>query len=190
MPVVVLHVPGLWHHPIKPIAHSVPERADGELESVPAILVGVDFVVAAVAASAREEAELGQKQNARMNFARGSVPCVMCDHCPSSEGEGREGDNREDAHTESHRGHAHDAAEVAPEHHFLQVADVGLALILFQLVAKAFHVGGKSIVVVRRQPLVVFGLGGGGVGNAHGCSLEDDMKNVRVMVRALVGAVV
>ena len=57
---------GIGHHPIEPIAQTVPEAADGEFESVPPLLVGVDPVVSAVAG-------------------------VVRDHGPAGEGEGGEG---------------------------------------------------------------------------------------------------
>mmetsp|Transcript_8610 Transcript_8610/g.19350 ORF Transcript_8610/g.19350 Transcript_8610/m.19350 type:complete len:220 (+) Transcript_8610:535-1194(+) len=64
MTVVVLDIPRLWHHPIEPIAHAVPQTTNGELEPIPPILVRVDLVISAMAR-------------------------VVCDHGPASEGKCR-----------------------------------------------------------------------------------------------------
>ena len=143
----MLHIPSLRHHPIEPIAHPGPQRPHGEPKSIPAILIRVDLIVP-------------------------PVTRVMSHHGPPSEREGAQRHNGDQMHTVAHGEHAHDAAQIAPQHHFAQVADVGFALVGLELFAQAFHVQGEGVVIVGGDPFVVrgqFGRDGIGVGGTtHG----------------------
>lgn len=146
----MLHIPRLRHHPIEPIAHPGPQGPHGESKSIPAILIRVNLIVP-------------------------PVTRVVSHHRPPREREGAQRHDGHQVHSVAHGEHAHDAAQIAPQHHFAQVADVGLALVGFQLFAQALHVEGEGVVIVRGDPLVVGGQlrgdGGGVGGTAHGCCL-------------------
>ena len=63
MTVIMLHVPGLGHHPVEPVIESAPEGTDCELEPMPAFFIGMALVITSMAR-------------------------VMSDHGPSGEGPG------------------------------------------------------------------------------------------------------
>jgi len=129
--IVMFHVPSLGHHPVEPITQAVPQPPDGEFESIPPVLVGMALIVATMAG-------------------------VMRNHGPSGEGEGGEGKDGEESHSESHGEHSDDSADVGPEDHFVEVADVCIALVSLEFFAEFLHVGGEGIVVVAFDPLVAF----------------------------------
>jgi hypothetical protein len=129
--IVVFHIPSLGHHPIEPITQAVPQPPNGEFESIPPVLVGMALVVATMAG-------------------------VVRNHGPSGEGKGGQGNDREESHSESHGEHSDGSAEVGPEDHLVEVADVCIALIFLEFFSEFLHVGSEGIVVVGFDPLVAF----------------------------------
>jgi len=130
--IVMFHVPSLWHHPIEPITHAVPQSTHCEFESIPPVLVGMALVIAAMTG-------------------------VMRNHGPSGEGEGGQRNNGKESHSESHSEHSDGSADVGPEDHFVEMADVCISLVSVQLFSEFLHVSSEGIVVVGFDPLVAFG---------------------------------
>jgi hypothetical protein len=132
MTVVVFHIPSLGHHPIKPITHAPPGTTHSELEPIPTTLVGVAFIIP-------------------------TMTSVVCNHCPSGEGKGRQRHNGDDANTKSHGEQSNQSAHVTPHDHFVEVTNVSVALVLFEFISEFFHVGGECVEVEGFDPLVGLG---------------------------------
>jgi hypothetical protein len=143
MTVVMFDIPRLGHHPIEPIAHTLPSSTNGELEPIPTTLVGVAFIIP-------------------------PMTSVVRNHCPPGKGKCRQRHNGDDANTESHGKHSHQSAHVTPHDHFLEVSNVSVALVLFEFISELFHVGGEAVEVEGFDPLIGLGeLGSRVFGDAH-----------------------
>jgi hypothetical protein len=82
---------------------------------------------------------------------------VMSNHGPSSEGEGGQSHDGEESHSESHGENSYGSADVGPEDHLVEVADVCMALVSLEFFAEFLHVSSEGVVVVGFDPLVAFG---------------------------------
>jgi len=129
MTVVVLNIPCLWHHPIKPVTETAPTRSDSEPEAVPP-LVGVEFVISAMAG-------------------------VMCDHSPSRERETAKKEDAHRVHTYAHGEQSHDSAQVRPQHHLLEMGYIGISLLLLELVPECLNLLRKLLYIEGLDPLVL-----------------------------------
>ena len=114
----------------EPIANATPSAADGKLEAVPTSLVGVAAIVSTVAG-------------------------VVGNHGPPGEGPGGQGKDRDEVHAQSHGQNANGRAGVGPADHLVEMADVGLSLLLLELVAQSLDVGRKGCNVEVLDPLVL-----------------------------------
>mmetsp|Transcript_21555 Transcript_21555/g.27201 ORF Transcript_21555/g.27201 Transcript_21555/m.27201 type:complete len:119 (-) Transcript_21555:113-469(-) len=107
MTIVVFYVPGLWHHPIKPVRDTAPEGSNGELKSVPSALIWVALVVPTMAS-------------------------VMGNHGPSGKGPCGEGHNTDEVYTETHGEKTNRCTEVRPSYNFVQMTYIVFSLLLLQ----------------------------------------------------------
>jgi len=131
----VFNIPCLRHHPIKPITQSVPEAINGEFESIPSFLVGVALVVS-------------------------TVTRVVSNHGPSSEGEGGQGENGNNVHTEAHGEHADKTTGVGPHDHLLEMTDIGRPLVppkFFSKLLQSAVKASKSKVFSHSSDFASFG---------------------------------
>mmetsp|Transcript_7581 Transcript_7581/g.17711 ORF Transcript_7581/g.17711 Transcript_7581/m.17711 type:complete len:282 (-) Transcript_7581:124-969(-) len=151
MAVVVFDIPCLGHHPVEPVAHAAPGPAEGKLEPIPPLLVGVDPVVSAVARVVRHHGPPGERERAQRK-------------------------DREEVDAVSHRGEPDKGTHVAPHDHLLQVGDIGGALLLLELIAELLDIGGECVVVEGLDPLVAaseLGFRAGGLGRDAHCRVEE-----------------
>ena len=131
MTVVVLDIPGLWHHPIKPVEHTIPETSSGKLESIPAVLVRMALVISAVT-SIEKANELKLASHTIITTSGSKDLRVMSNHCPASEGERRQGQDGDDVHTKSHGELTYYSTGITPHDHLIKMLYISRALILLQ----------------------------------------------------------
>mmetsp|Transcript_25621 Transcript_25621/g.71599 ORF Transcript_25621/g.71599 Transcript_25621/m.71599 type:complete len:375 (-) Transcript_25621:155-1279(-) len=137
---VVLDVPGLGHHPVKPVIPAPPQGGQRELEARPAALaLRVALLVAAVAG-------------------------VVGDHGPSGKDVQRDADDGKDVDGEAHGHEAEGRAHVGPHDHAVQVGHVLRPLRVLELLAQGADLLVEAVVVEVLDPFVVLFLHQLGVG--------------------------
>ena len=129
MTIVMFHIPSFWHHPIKPISEPTPERSNGELESMPAFLIGVHPIIS-------------------------TVTGMVGDHGPSGEGPGGQGNNGDKVDAHSHGKHSHGGTHVGPSDDFIEVADIIFSLLLFESFSQFLDFFGERFDIKGWNPFV------------------------------------
>ena len=114
----------------EPITNTTPSTANGKLETVPPPLVGVASIVSPVTG-------------------------VMGDHRPPGEGPGTQSKDGDDVHAKAHGEEANGGAGIGPGDHLVEMTDIGLALVLLELVAEGLDVGREGLEVKVLDPLVL-----------------------------------
>ena len=84
-----------------------------------------------------------------------TVAGVMSNHGPTGEGPRAESDDTNKVDAEAHGKDTNGSTGVGPANHLVEVTNVGIALLLLQLVAEGLDVGRKGYDVEVLDPLVL-----------------------------------
>lgn len=114
----------------EPIADAAPSAADGKLEAVPPSLIGVAAIVSTVAG-------------------------VVGDHGPPGEGPGGQGEDGDEVDAQTHGQQTNGGTGVGPADHLVEMTDIGLSLLLLELLAEGLDVGREGDDVEVLDPLVL-----------------------------------
>ena len=90
-----------------------------------------------------------------MDAVVSSVAGVVGDHGPPSEGPGGQGEDGDEVYAQPHGQKADGRAGVGPADHLVEMADVGVSLLLLELIAQRLDVGREGDDVEVLHPLVL-----------------------------------
>ena len=77
-----------------------------------------------------------------------SVAGVVGDHGPPSEGPGGQGEDGDEVHAQSHGQKADGRAGVGPADHLVEMTDVGVSLLLLELIAQGIE---ETLTLLRKE---------------------------------------
>ena len=84
-----------------------------------------------------------------------AVAGVMGDHGPPGEGPGGQGEDGDEVDAQTHGEQADGRAGVGPADHLIEMTDVGLSLLLLELLAEGLDVGREGDDIEVLDPLVL-----------------------------------
>ena len=113
----------------EPIADTTPCATERKLESIPPSFVGVAAIVSTVAG-------------------------VVSNHGPTGEGPSAESDDAHEVNPQSHGEQTNGGTSIGPGNHLVEMTNVGIALLLLELVSQCLDVGSECYYVKILDPLV------------------------------------